>query len=129
MTIEQSRFEIATTSQAVDYTGDTLILPCVSIGSIPQLAIDALLAPTNAQRLFGQKAELISRLDHRYCVPFLGGASSNAASESATLEGPLQIYRFSKAKVTILQQRSPILKVSRNIFIEGKAHILRFRHM
>lgn len=112
MTVEESRFEIATAPQTFNYTGDTLILPCVSIGSIPQLAIDALLAPANATRLFGEKGNLVGRLDHRYCVPFLGGTSPSSDSKAGTFEGPLQLYRFSRAKVTILQQRSPILKVS-----------------
>lgn len=114
MTIDESRFEVAITSQIVDFTGDTLILPSVSIGSVPQLAIDALLDSQNAKRIFGQNAEFVASLDHRFCVPFLGGVASRASgTEKTVISGPMQLYRYPQAKVTILQQRSPILKVSR----------------
>lgn len=117
MAIDESRFEISPASAAaanvVNLTGDTLILPSVSIGSVPQLAIDALLDSQNAQKIFGQSATFIGSLDHRFCFPFLGGASGQTfEKEKPLLQSPMQLYRFPQAKLTILQQRSPILKVN-----------------
>lgn len=113
MTLDESRFERAAGAK-IDVTGHTLILPCVSIGSVPQLAIDALLEPSNSTAIFGRPGQLISTLDHRFCVPFVGGlqrgyASSTSADER--IQGPLRVYSFEEAKVTIVQQRSPIVKV------------------
>lgn len=114
MTIDESRFEIASSSTRHDLSNHTLIIPCVSIGSVPQLAIDALLEPNNATRIFKEKGKQIATLDHRFCVPFIGDVSQNSrgAKEDETVQGPLTLYSFPVKKVTILQQRSPVLKVS-----------------
>ena len=113
MTLDESRFERAAGAK-VDVTGHTLILPCVSIGSVPQLAIDALLEPSNSTAIFGRPGQLISTLDHRFCVPFVGGLQrgyASSASADERIQGPLRVYAFEEAKVTIVQQRSPIVKV------------------
>ncbi|UZJ54255.1 hypothetical protein CBS101457_003575 [Exobasidium rhododendri] len=120
MTIEESRFgtTTASSSSTLNVKGHTLIIPCVSIGSVPQLAIDALIEPENATKIFGQPAQLISTLDHRFCVPFLGGVQLGD-SEEALPQGPLRVYSFERAKVTVLQQRSPIIKSRKQDYVKN----------
>ncbi|PWN32644.1 uncharacterized protein FA14DRAFT_161990 [Meira miltonrushii] len=109
----ESRQALPSTSNspALDVRGHTLILPCVSIGNVGQLAVDILLASTLST---GEKAEYFCDLDARYCVPFVG-ASTEANHPS--LRTPLQVFTFPKSKLTIIQQRSPILKTHKDQFV------------
>lgn len=98
---------------SLDLRGHTLILPCVSIGNIGQLAIDILLASTLAR---GEKAEYVCDLDGRFCVPLVG-SSTKIESNPSLLRTPLQVFTFVNSKLTIVQQRSPIEKTQKDEFI------------
>lgn len=95
----------------LDVRGHTLILPCVSIGNVGQLAVDILLA---SKLSTGEKAEYLCDLDARYCVPFVGASTE---SNHPALRTPLQVFTFPKSKLTIIQQRSPILKTLKDEFV------------
>lgn len=89
----------------------TLILPIVSVGNIPQLATDLL--------IHNLHCKLIARLDDDYLYPFaspedfIEGAVPNTSKISTSLE----IYYSDEAKITVLQQRSPVLPGYQNRFL------------
>lgn len=90
--------------------GDTLILPCVAIGSVAQLAIDFLLGPDSPY----EKAEHMMTLDASCCMPFVGGCTDSQGIRFIT---PLEVYRDASNKVSIIQQRSPPLKARKDEFV------------
>lgn len=87
------------------FEGDTLILPCVAVGSVAQLAADVLLGPGSPF----EEAKHVMDLDSSCCVPFVGGS---VGGRSRALITPLQVYRDANSRVTIVQQRSPPFKVT-----------------
>lgn len=118
MSIDEDRFEVSSNTAAADQTvdlhGHTLVLPCVSIGSVPQLTVDVLLASS----ALGQKAVHVCDLDHRLCLPFIGAQPGDANKEgSSGLRTALQVFAFPSAKLTVVQQRSPVLKARKADFI------------
>ena len=62
----------------------------------------------------GEKAEYLCDLDARYCVPFVGASTEDS---QPALRTPLQVFTFPKSKLTIIQQRSPILKTHKDQFV------------
>ena len=69
----------------VSLQGTTLLIPAVSIGSVPQLAVDLLLhhAPLELVK--------VGRIDPSFCFPFVGPSDSSDGSCDLTtaLEGKL----------------------------------------
>lgn len=63
--------------------GTTLIIPAVSIGSVPQLAVDLLLHHAEL------KLVKVGRLDPSFCFPFVGpsDSSSDQGDLTTALEG------------------------------------------
>lgn len=59
-------YPAAAGSPAPSFMGNALILPAISIGSVPQLAVDLLI---HSPRLALTK---VARLDAEDCVPFAG---------------------------------------------------------
>lgn len=87
--------------------GATLVLPTVSVGSVPQLAVDLLInAPEH-------KFRRIAYLDASDCVPFVSPAEPGTdAAFSTALEGASQLTVFqAPSGLTVVQQRSPAIKV------------------
>lgn len=121
MSIEDERFEVAAAGKTAQQAGallrgTTLLVPCVSIGSVPQLAVDALLASPGTA-VTTQEPIHVCDLDHRFCMPFAGaGAAASPSSAVAALRTPLQVFAFPSARLTVIQQRSPILKVRSGSF-------------
>lgn len=115
MTSFESRQSLPSKSDnpTLDVSGHTLIIPCVSIGNVGQLAVDILLASTLST---GEKAEYLCDLDARYCVPFVG---ASIEANHPALRTPLQVFTFPKSKLTIVQQRSPILKTHKDQFVSN----------
>ncbi|KAJ1822167.1 Proteasome assembly chaperone 2 [Coemansia sp. RSA 2599] len=80
--------------------GSTLLVPAVSIGNVPQLAVDLLINTLQTSR--------IGILDSPSLTPISGTAGyDHLGSETRSL--PLEVYQTKDAKWTILQQRSPPL--------------------
>ena len=65
--------------------GTTLIIPAVSIGSVPQLSIDLLLHHPELNLV------KVGRIDPSFCFPFVGPSDSTNGSDDVTtaLEGTL----------------------------------------
>ncbi|EGG09782.1 uncharacterized protein MELLADRAFT_103873 [Melampsora larici-populina 98AG31] len=81
------------------FQNSILILPIVSLGNVPQLAIDLLIQSTSFKR--------IGNLDPSNHIPIL--ADSNIR--------PFEVYQTIDHSITILQQRSPVLKSDKQIHI------------
>lgn len=79
----------------------TLILPALSIGNIGQLAVDLLISSL--------KAERIGYLDDPNVLPCVGN-DAYTASPGGDLALPLEAYESSSSGLTLVQQRSPVIK-------------------
>jgi proteasome assembly chaperone 2 len=123
MTVRTDRFEVRTNDRLGQdaLKGFTLILPCVSIGSVPQLAVDVLLRSENGRRFLNDEEPVhVCDLDPRFCLPFVGSSSSS------TPRTALQVYAFPKARLAVVQQRSPVLKSHKHAFVDDlSAWIIR----
>ena len=82
--------------------GHSLVLSCVSVGNVGQLAVDVLLASLQAA---GQ-LELLSQLHHPAVIPVVGADPIQAGAD---LTCGLQLYRSAQHKLLILQVRSGLL--------------------
>lgn len=86
----------------MSFEGTVCVIPSISIANIPQLAVDVLLHSLD----FEKKATLsdkylypfVAPVDHVAGEPLVGGVSTG-----------LEAYVSPKHKITVLQQRSPVL--------------------
>lgn len=79
----------------------TLILPALSIGNVGQLAVDLLISSL--------KAERIGYLDDPNALPCVGN-DAYTASPGGSISLPLEAYESSSSGLTLVQQRSPVIK-------------------
>ncbi|KAK6143504.1 hypothetical protein DH2020_023852 [Rehmannia glutinosa] len=79
----------------------TLILPALSIGNVGQLAVDLLISSLNADK--------IGYLDDPNVLPCVGN-DAYSPSPLGKLALPLEAYESSSSALTIVQQRSPVIK-------------------
>ncbi|GAA0141204.1 chaperone [Lithospermum erythrorhizon] len=85
----------------IDEKCSTLLLPALSIGNVGQLAVDVLI-PT-------LKAERIGYIDDPNVLPCVGN-DAYWPSPIGKLALPLEAYQSSAHSLTLLQQRSPVVK-------------------
>ncbi|KAH9656465.1 proteasome assembly chaperone 2 [Citrus sinensis] len=78
-----------------------LILPALSIGNVGQLAVDLLVSSTGA--------ETVGYLDDQFVLPCVGN-DAYRPSPRGGLALPLQAYESSSSGLTLIQQRSPVVK-------------------
>ncbi|KAJ2506310.1 hypothetical protein IWW47_001642 [Coemansia sp. RSA 2052] len=95
-------------NESVSTRGSTLILPTVSIGNVPQLAIDLVINTLRLSR--------IGVIDDSALLPVSGLSSFDHISSRPV---PLEVYQSSDAKWTVLQQRSPPLAKHHRLFAES----------
>ncbi|KAK0568799.1 hypothetical protein OC861_001576 [Tilletia horrida] len=99
------------------FEGHTLIVPAISIGSVPQLAVDLLIH----HQALGLR--YVGTFDSTaFCLPYACPPDSIPDSaRQGTDESPLglslQLYSNSATQLTVLQQRSPTLKSAKNEFV------------
>lgn len=111
---------VSTEETAFLFTGSVLLLPAVSIGSVPQLAVDLLL---NEPKLQLRK---IGRIDPSFCIPFAGPAE-RAAGDTAgkdSLATALEVYANGQGLV-VVQQRAPVLKARQSEFLPSLSAWIR----
>jgi proteasome chaperone 2 len=87
-----------------------LIVPAVSAGNVPQLAVDLLI------HSFG--AKLVDRLDDKYVYPFAGPRDYVRGEESQGMDGistAVEVYQTHGT--TIIQMRAPTLPGCRTQFV------------
>lgn len=91
------------------------MIPTVSHASVPQLATDLLLS--------SDKLSLanVGRLDTSGdLIPFVGSSEASASTSSSSEGGlvtPLEVYSNASLKLTVLQQRSPVIKSRKGAFV------------
>ncbi|WFC93578.1 hypothetical protein MBRA1_000199 [Malassezia brasiliensis] len=93
-----------------DFHGRTLVLPVVSVGSVPQLAVDLLIHAPELQ------CARVASLDGAECVPFV--APSEDGSATAGVYTALDVYQAPGSGLVIVQQRSPVLKSHKTHFAQ-----------
>ncbi|PWN53119.1 hypothetical protein IE53DRAFT_404803 [Violaceomyces palustris] len=107
-------YPLASTSTApLSFKGSTLILPVVSVGSAPQLAVDLII---NSKDLGLRK---VARIDPNYCLPFIGPSERIQASGSQDENDvctALEVFQNLDA-LTVVQQRSPVIKSQEAQFV------------
>ncbi|KAG2705547.1 hypothetical protein I3760_05G059800 [Carya illinoinensis] len=79
----------------------TIVLPALSIGNVGQLAVDLLVSSTRAER--------IGFLDDPNVLPCVGNDAYGPVPQGE-LALPLEAYDLSSNGLTLLQQRSPVVK-------------------
>ncbi|GFY95661.1 clast3-like protein [Actinidia rufa] len=79
----------------------TLILPALSIGNVGQLAVDVLISSTRGER--------IGYLDDPNVLPCVGNDAYRSTPQG-DLTLPLEAYASSSNSLTLIQQRSPVVK-------------------
>lgn len=103
-------------SSSGSFEGHTLLLPTVSHASVPQLAVDLLITDAS----LGLKR--VGRLDAAQdLIPFVGfdeGSSSGITT-------PLEVYSNPARKLTVIQQRSPVLKTRKSAFVRRLSEWIR----
>ncbi|KAK3195601.1 hypothetical protein Dsin_026911 [Dipteronia sinensis] len=78
-----------------------LVLPALSIGNVGQLAVDLLVSST--------RAETVGYLDDPFVLPCVGN-DAYCPIPRGYLALPLQAYESSSSGMTLVQQRSPVVK-------------------
>ncbi|KAF3435646.1 hypothetical protein FNV43_RR22737 [Rhamnella rubrinervis] len=79
----------------------TLILPALSIGNVGQLAVDLLVSTMRAER--------VGYLDSPFVLPCVGN-DAYGPEPQGDLALPLEAYESASNALTLLQQRSPVVK-------------------
>eukprot|EP00252_Welwitschia_mirabilis_P002937 TRINITY_DN12941_c0_g1_i1.p1 TRINITY_DN12941_c0_g1~~TRINITY_DN12941_c0_g1_i1.p1 ORF type:complete len:282 (-),score=45.76 TRINITY_DN12941_c0_g1_i1:273-1118(-) len=92
---------VAETGKQHDRNCSTLILPALSIGNVGQLAVDLLISSTEAKS--------VGYLDDPYVLPCVGN-DPYGPQPTGELVLPLQVYDDSENHLSIVQQRSPVIK-------------------
>lgn len=96
--------------------GSKLIIPAISIGNIPQLTIDLLIHTYELERF--------AVLSEMFLHPFSSPIDTSTGQDDKGIANPLEIYYSAKHNLTVIQQRSPIIKGFTDLFI--KEDLLRF---
>ncbi|RIB21338.1 PAC2 family-domain-containing protein [Gigaspora rosea] len=88
-------------------TGSTLILPAISIGNVPQLAVDLLITTLNLQR--------IGFLEDENVIPVAGVNEHLTRGITVAIE----VYQSDDNKWTVIQQRATVIKKKWHNFTEN----------
>ncbi|KMZ56520.1 Proteasome assembly chaperone [Zostera marina] len=108
----------------VDHHFPTLILPALSIGNVPQLSVDLLISSI--------PAHVVGYLDDPSILPCVGN-NAYLPFPPGDLALPLQVYESPSHQLTIIQQRSPVIKgrmldFAKNLadfsVSNGKSHVI-----
>ncbi|ERN17668.1 proteasome assembly chaperone 2 [Amborella trichopoda] len=92
---------VAEEGRQLNSSSSTLILPALSIGNIGQLAVDLLIASLNAKR--------VGFLDEPSVLPCVGNDAYGPMPEG-DLAIPLEVYDAPSHGLSLIQQRSPVVK-------------------
>jgi len=111
------------------FQGTTLILPSVSIGNVPQLTTDLLLAALKLDR--------VGCIEDENVVPVLGPAdrpletSATSTSSSSTPLQPsglslaVEVFQSKDGKWTLIQQRSPTVAHRSSHYVENLVQFIK----
>ncbi|PVF98952.1 hypothetical protein CPB86DRAFT_757524 [Serendipita vermifera] len=98
---------LTSTTPSTAFSSKILILPSISKGNVPQLACDLLIASLGLKQT--------GFLDAKYLVPVVGGREGGEKGIST----PLEVFSSDTSGVVVVQQRSPVLKVFKEEFVQA----------
>ncbi|KNZ57319.1 hypothetical protein VP01_218g17 [Puccinia sorghi] len=104
------------------FDGSILLLPMVSLGNVPQLAVDLLIHGTHLGPF-----ELVGILDPADHIPVVGALDRPALLPAPPppskhrITTPIEVYQTRDRRYTLVQQRSPVIKARK------ARHISRMR--
>jgi len=106
---------LVTDNAVVDFSGATLVLPTLSLGSIDQMAMDLLI-----NTLSTKSPPCVVRVG-RLVTPFVQAVvgSSPFGSSLSGLANSLEVYFVAAAKVVLLQQRAPATPGQHEAFVSA----------
>ena len=106
---------LVTDDDAVDFSGATLVLPTLSLGSIDQMAMDLLV-----NTLLTKSPPCVVRVG-RLVTPFVEPVvgSSPFGSSLSGLANSLEVYFVAAAKLVLLQQRAPATSGQHEAFVSA----------
>jgi len=110
MTLTSLPFFVPTEGNNQDLNGHTLVLPCVSVGNVGQLAIDLLISTL----LRDGKCKLVGRLNTTALRPIVG---PNPYELSLNVMTSAEVYHSPSHKLVIVQIRSPNFKEKKRQFV------------
>eukprot|EP01116_Phalansterium_solitarium_P004954 TRINITY_DN1619_c0_g1_i5.p1 TRINITY_DN1619_c0_g1~~TRINITY_DN1619_c0_g1_i5.p1 ORF type:complete len:124 (-),score=5.28 TRINITY_DN1619_c0_g1_i5:527-898(-) len=96
------KFFAENTEQLNLLAGTTVILPVVTIGNVGQLAIDLVMHSCGFKKLGALESDAV--------VPVVGRDAFSTSSPDFTTS--LEVFFLASASLTVVQQRSPVVKVS-----------------
>eukprot|EP01134_Creolimax_fragrantissima_P000679 CFRG0679T1 len=91
-----------------DFSGCTLVIPAVSLGNVPQLAIDLIINTLRPQR--------VGHIHDRSLLPVFGCDAFDAHGNKSMTSA--DVYLCATNKLAIIQQRSPVIKSQRKEFTD-----------
>ncbi|EGW32966.1 uncharacterized protein SPAPADRAFT_60298 [Spathaspora passalidarum NRRL Y-27907] len=92
-----------------DLSSTTLIIPSISIGNIPQLAIDLLIHTFSFAK--------VGSLDDLYVYPFASPVDYSKTPVPG-ISRAIEVYHCPELQLTLVQQRSPILPSYTDVFVK-----------
>ncbi|KAG5513905.1 hypothetical protein PMAC_000527 [Pneumocystis sp. 'macacae'] len=98
-----------TENEYLSFFQTKLIIPVVSIGNVPQLAVDLLIHSARLSR------KII--LDHSLLYPFAGAREDAGVSFCGGVATALDV--FGNSEITVIQQRSPVLPGKKKDFVQN----------
>ncbi|XP_053681262.1 proteasome assembly chaperone 2 [Anopheles nili] len=102
----------------LDFTGYCFIVPSVSVGNVPQLAVDALVETL--------QLEPIGQLWHPALIPIVGPAAFEHASQDP-ITTAAELYVAEDKKLLVLQIRAPLVGPLRQAFLNELGEFARDR--
>uniref|UniRef100_A0A182NSR0 Proteasome assembly chaperone 2 n=1 Tax=Anopheles dirus TaxID=7168 RepID=A0A182NSR0_9DIPT len=104
--------------QELDFAGYSFVVPSVSVGNVPQLAVDAVIETL--------QLEPVGLLWHPALVPIVGAAAFEHAA-SDTLTTTAELYASETKKLLVLQIRAPLVGSLQQSFLDQLADFVRDR--
>lgn len=101
---------LQTKQQQPNIKESTLVIPSISIGNVPQLAVDLLIHTFKLQK--------IGTLEDKYLFPFASPIDTTDAVTQKGVSCGLEVFYDATKHITIIQQRSPIISGFTKAFVD-----------
>lgn len=102
--------QLQTKQQQPNIKESTLIIPSISIGNVPQLAVDLLIHTFRLDK--------IGTLEDKYLFPFASPIDTTDALNQKGVSRALEVFYDANNHLTIIQQRSPIISGFTKAFVD-----------
>ncbi|KAG6333633.1 hypothetical protein ID866_5458 [Astraeus odoratus] len=93
--------------------GKVLLVPIVSVANVAQLTVDLFTITLGLQR--------VGVFDAKYLVPVVGACEDRGPG----ITMPLELFGSDNSSIAVIQQRSPVLKSSKQDFTDALLEFIR----